>query len=190
MMVLLQERGCHNINFVSPTHVVPQILEALSLARGRGLNVPLVYNCGGYESIETLKLLDGVIDIYMPDFKYTDREAGRLLSRVADYPRVAEESLREMHRQVGDLELDSRGVARKGMLIRHLVLPNGFAGTRRAMRFIATDLSRNSYVNVMAQYRPIYRARRVRAIDRHVTHEEVNQARAFASAEGLRRGFQ
>jgi putative pyruvate formate lyase activating enzyme len=149
----------------------------------------VVYNCGGYESTEMLRLLDGVVDIYMPDLKYTDAEVGRLLSRVADYPRVVQRSLVEMHRQVGDLELDGRGIARRGLLIRHLVLPSGFAGTADAMRFIARSLSKDSYVNVMGQYRPAHRADRVQAINRYVTSEEVDQARRLAAAEGLWRGF-
>jgi putative pyruvate formate lyase activating enzyme len=189
MMLSLQESGCHNINLVSPTHVVPQVIEALAIARGSGLTLPVVYNCGGYESTEMLRLLDGVVDIYMPDLKYTDAEVGRLLSRVADYPRVVQRSLVEMHRQVGDLELDGRGIARRGLLIRHLVLPSGFAGTADAMRFIARSLSKDSYVNVMGQYRPAHRADRVQAINRYVTSEEVDQARRLAAAEGLWRGF-
>jgi putative pyruvate formate lyase activating enzyme len=190
MMLFLQSRGCHNINFVSPTHVVQQILEALIIARGKGLDIPLVFNCGGYESIDTLKLLDGIIDIYMPDLKYMDREAGRSLSRVADYPRVARDGLKEMHRQVGDLDLDDRGVARKGLLIRHLVLPGGLAGTKDAMRFISSCLSRDSYVNVMAQYRPVFRADKVKSINRYVSGEEVDQAMRIARDEGLWRGFE
>ncbi len=190
MMLSLQAKGCHNINFVSPTHVVQQILEALVIAREKGLDIPLVYNCGGYESIDTLKLLEGVIDIYMPDLKYMDREAGRSLSRVADYPRVAMESLKEMHRQVGVLDLDDRGVARKGLLIRHLVLPGGIAGTKDAMHFISNCLSRDTYVNIMSQYRPVFRAGRVKTINRHVSREEIDRARRVARSEGLWRGFE
>ena len=189
MMLTLQTNGCHNINLVSPTHVVQQILDALVIAREKGLNIPLVYNCGGYDSIDTLKLLDGVVDIYMPDLKYMDREAGRSLSRVADYPQVAKEALKEMNRQGGVLELDGRGGARRGLLIRQLVLPGRMAGTEEAMRFIATCLSRDSYINVMAQYRPVFKAKRVKPIDRYVTHEEVDRARKIAIKEGLWRGF-
>ncbi len=189
MMLSLQGAGCHNINFVSPTHVVPQILDALVIAREGGLRVPLVYNCGGYESLDTLRLLDGVIDIYMPDLKYMDCEIGRRLSGVEDYPEVARKALVEMHRQVGILDLDPQGVATRGVLIRHLVLPGGLAGTVEAMRFIANSLSKESYVNVMGQYRPMHRAHLVKEIDRYVTGDEVNEARRIAAREGLRRGF-
>lgn len=189
MMLHLQRMGCHNINLVSPTHVVPQILEALVIAREEGLSLPLVYNCGGYESIAVLELLDGVIDIYMPDIKYSDREIGRLLSRVADYPEAVRSALREMHRQVGDLAVDESGVARRGLLIRHLVLPEDLAGTGEAMRFIASEISKDSYVNIMAQYRPVFRSGRVKAIDRPVSPEEVRRARQMAVLEGLWRGF-
>ena len=137
MMLALQERGCHNVNLVTPTHVAPQILEALEIAVGLGLSVPLVYNCGGYESVETLKLLDGIIDIYMPDMKYSDEMNARRFSGVKDYPEVNRAAVKEMHRQVGDLQIDERGVARRGLLIRHLVLPNGVAGTEGVVSFVA-----------------------------------------------------
>jgi putative pyruvate formate lyase activating enzyme len=189
MMLSLQEEGCHNINLVSPTHVVPQILDALVIARESGLRLPLVYNCGGYESLETLRLLDGVVDIYMPDLKYMERETAWRLSQVENYPEVARKALVEMHRQVGILDLDTRGVAVRGLLIRHLVLPGGLAGTGEAMRFIANSLSKESYVNVMGQYRPMHRAHRVKEIDRYVTREEVDEAKRIATREGLHQGF-
>lgn len=157
MMRELQRAGCHNINLVTPTHQVPQILHGLLLAAAGGLTLPVVYNCGGYESLETLRLLDGIVDIYMPDFKYADAEVAERYSGVPGYPAAAEAAIREMHRQVGDLALDRRGVAIRGLLVRHLVLPNGLAGTERVMRFLA-GLSPDTYVNVMAQYRPCYRA--------------------------------
>ncbi len=188
-MLELQDRGCHNINFVSPSHVVAQILEALAIARERGLDVPLVYNCGGYDSLETLKLLDGIVDIYMPDAKYADEAVAKDLSRAPGYPDVMKAALKEMHRQVGDLALDERGVATGGLLIRHLVLPDGLAGTEEIVRFIADELSVESYVNVMAQYRPAYKAYDHESINRSITRTEYLEALDMASARGLHRGF-
>lgn len=189
VMLELQSRGCHNINFVSPSHVVAQILEALRIAYERGLKVPLVYNCGGYDSLETLRLLDGVVDIYMPDAKYAGEKIAMELSRAPGYPDIMKAALKEMHRQVGDLELDNRGIAVRGMLIRHLVLPNGLAGTQEIMRFIARELSTDSYVNVMAQYHPVYKAYEHSLLNRSITRIEYLEAREMASAEGLHRGF-
>jgi putative pyruvate formate lyase activating enzyme len=186
-MLFVQGLGCHNVNLVTPTHVVPQILGALALARRQGLGLPLVYNCGGYESVETLRLLDGVVQIYMPDFKYGDNDAGKKYSCVDDYFDRASEALREMHRQVGDLVLDERGIAQKGLLIRHLVLPGGLAGTEKVMEFIAQELSPNSYVNVMAQYHPQYRAREFPELDRRITSQEYQRAVEIAGEKGLAR---
>jgi putative pyruvate formate lyase activating enzyme len=186
MMLSLQQRGCHNINFVSPSHFVPQIVEALDIAAAQGLRLPLVYNCGGYESVETLKLLDGIFDIYMPDAKYASGEVAQQLSGATDYPERMQEGIREMHRQVGDLELDDRGTAFRGLLVRHLVLPNGLAGTKDTMAFLAS-LSANTYVNVMAQYRPCYRAGEVEAIARRPTPEEFREAVQMALDAGLTR---
>ena len=158
MMLSLQAAGCENINFVSPSHVVPQILAALALAVEGGLRLPVVYNSGGYDAVHTLRLLDGVIDIYMPDMKYSDDRVGEPLSGVSDYVARNRATVLEMHRQVGDLELDERGVARRGLLVRHLVLPDGLAGTADVARFLADDVSRDTYINVMDQYRPAYNA--------------------------------
>ncbi|MFB3820212.1 MAG: radical SAM protein [Candidatus Methylomirabilales bacterium] len=185
-MLALQDMGCHNINLVTPTHQVPQILAALAVAAGRGLRLPLVYNCGGYESVETLELLEGVIDIYMPDFKYWEAPVGRELSGVPDYPDVARAAVREMHRQVGDLVVDGRGVARRGLLVRHLVLPAGLAGTERVMRFLA-DLSPDTYVNVMSQYHPRHLAARHPDLSRGVSRQEVAAGVAAARSAGLHR---
>jgi len=187
MMLSLQQQGCHNINLVSPTHVVPQILEALQIAAGLGLSIPLVYNCGGYDSVETLKLLDGIIDIYMPDMKYSDERNARRFSGVKDYPRANREAVKEMHRQVGDLELDERGVAKRGLLVRHLVLPNGIAGTEGVVRFIAREISPNTYLNVMAQYYPCHRAFKIPSLSRPLTKEEFAEAVNLARAYGLER---
>ncbi len=189
MMLSLQKGGRHNINFVTPTHVVPQILDALVIARSHGLTVPLVYNCGGYESVETLELLDGVIDIYMPDAKYSDNAVGKALCNVPDYWDVCRAALKEMHRQVGDLQIDARGVATRGLLVRHLVLPEGLAGTPEVMRFLADDISENTYVNVMEQYRPCYRADEDARLRRRITVEEFAEALDEARKRGLHRGF-
>ena len=158
MMLFLQKRGCHNINFVTPSHQVYQILAALPLAIEGGLNVPLVYNTGGYDALETLRLLDGVVDIYMPDFKFWDPQVARDLCQAEDYPEIARQAVKEMHRQVGDLVVDESGVARRGLLVRHLVLPDDLAGTREIMEFLAREISPRTYVNVMGQYRPCGRA--------------------------------
>jgi putative pyruvate formate lyase activating enzyme len=185
-MVGLQRRGCHNVNLVSPSHFVPQILAALGPAVEAGLNVPLVYNTGGYDSVKTLRLLDGVIDIYMPDAKYADAEVAERLSGAGDYPQVMRAALAEMHRQVGDLQMDDRGVARRGLLVRHLVMPNGVAGTPEIMRFLAS-LSADTYVNVMAQYRPCYEAHDYPQIARRITREEYREAVQAARDAGLHR---
>ena len=169
MMLELQDRGCHNINWVSPSHVVPQILAGLLIATERGLRLPLVYNTGGYDSLEMLRLLDGVVDIYMPDVKYADEAVGRRLSRVVDYPNRNQAAVREMHRQVGDLVVDASGLAVRGLLVRHLVLPGNLAGTDRIVRFLAEEISPDTYVNLMAQYRPCYRAREHPPLDRRPT---------------------
>ncbi|MEO0129495.1 MAG: radical SAM protein, partial [candidate division WOR-3 bacterium] len=148
MMIELQALGCHNINLVTPTPWVPQIVVALSLAQQNGLKIPIVYNCGGYESIETLKMLEGIIDIYMPDIKYGDNEKGEKYSKVPDYWDVVRQALKEMHRQVGDLVIEN-GIAKRGLLIRHLVLPNGIADSKNCLAFIANEISKNSFVNIM-----------------------------------------
>jgi putative pyruvate formate lyase activating enzyme len=185
-MMGLQRRGCHNINFVSPSHFVPQILAALGPAVESGLSVPLVYNTGGYDSLATLRLLDGVIDIYMPDAKYADAEVAKRLSGAEDYPRVMRAAIAEMHRQVGDLRTDERGIATRGLLVRHLVMPGGLAGTPEIMRFLAS-LSEDTYVNVMAQYRPCYRADEYPEIARRITRGEYLEAVQAALDAGLHR---
>ncbi len=182
--------GCHNINLVTPTHFVPQIVEALVLAVERGLRIPLVYNCSGYESVETLRLLDGIIDIYMPDVKYSDNACARKYSGVKDYWDVARPALQEMHRQVGDLELNQNGIARRGLLVRHLVLPNGLAGSRAVIDFIANEISRDTYINIMDQYRPAFRASRYPELDRPITLAEFDEVVNYAQRRGLHRGFE
>ncbi len=187
LMLRLQQIGCHNINFVTPSHVVPHIVEAVTIAADRGLNVPLVYNSGGYDSVETLRLLDGVIDIYMPDFKFMEAGVSDELMNAPDYPQVVQAAIREMHRQVGDLQTDEHGIARRGLLIRHLVMPEGLAGTREAMRFLATEISRNTYVNIMNQYRPCGKAHSYPRIGRTITRDEYAQALEIAQQEGITR---
>ena len=188
-MLKLQAIGCHNINFVTPTHYVPQLMAALPLAIEGGLDIPLVYNCGGYESLEIIRLLDGVIDIYMPDVKFTSSETSRRFCNASDYPEVVKSVLKEMHRQVGDLKVDSRGIAERGLLIRHLVMPHGLAGTEEAMKFIAQELSPGSYVNIMAQYRPMHRAVDFPELNRSVTMAEFHEALEIAKRYGIHRGF-
>jgi putative pyruvate formate lyase activating enzyme len=187
LMLDLQDRGCHNINFVTPTHVVPQILEALVIAAGEGLSLPLVYNSGGYDSVETLRLLDGVIDIYMPDFKFWDPAVSQQLANAENYGKMARAALKEMHRQVGDLVLDNQGLARRGLLVRHLVLPDGQAGTSQVARFLAREISPDTFINIMAQYHPAGHAGCYPAIDRRITTAEYVDALRMAREEGLHR---
>jgi putative pyruvate formate lyase activating enzyme len=187
VMLELQRSGCHNINFVTPSHVVPQILESLRLAVEAGLRIPLVYNSGGYDRVSTLRLLDGIVDIYMPDFKFWDAKVAADACDAPDYPAVARRALVEMHRQVGDLVIDESGVATRGVLIRHLVLPGNMAGTREVMRFIAGDVSPNSYVNIMAQYRPCGRADEVEGLEDFPTTTDYTEAVRAAKEEGIRR---
>lgn len=216
MMLQLQAAGCHNINLVSPTHVVAQILEALELAAERGLHLPLVYNTGGYEggfepwvvkraqrararraprgsdrkehdSREPLELLEGIVDIYMPDMKYSDEGTAFKYSGIHHYPEINRQAVKEMHRQVGDLEIDSKGVAVRGLLVRHLVLPQGLAGTKEVVEFLAQEISPHTYLNVMAQYRPCYRAFDFPELSRPVTREEFQEAIRLARGAGLER---
>jgi len=186
MMLGLQAQGCHNINLVSPSHVVPQILAGLLLAAEAGLRLPLVYNTGGYDSLKTLALLDGVVDIYMPDMKYADEEVAHRFSGVRDYPAVNQAAVKEMHRQVGDFRVDERGVAQRGLLVRHLVLPEGLAGTAEIVRFLRDECSPQTYINVMAQYRPCYRAHELPPLDRPITSQEYRAAARLAQEAGLR----
>jgi putative pyruvate formate lyase activating enzyme len=189
MMLVLQAQGCHNINFVTPEHVVPQILEALLLAVERGLCLPLVYNTSAYDSLDSLALMDRIVDIYMPDFKFWNPEKARLYLNAPDYPEAARRAIREMHRQVGPLVTDERGVALRGVLLRHLVMPNGAAGTAEVMQWIARELSPETYVNLMAQYRPAAHvtAKRFPEINRCITAAEFQQAGDAFRAAGLHR---
>ncbi len=186
LMIELQRLRCHNINLVTPTHYVPGIIEALRIAIRLGLRVPLVYNCGGYESLEVLRLLDSIVDIYLPDFKYAGgRQAAKYSSGAKDYPEVAAAAIEEMHRQVGDLVVDEDGVAVRGLMVRHLIMPDNLAGTDRFLQFVAERLSASTYVNLMAQYRPENRAREYPELAHRITREEYLQARAWAREAGL-----
>jgi putative pyruvate formate lyase activating enzyme len=189
MMIELQNQGCHNINWVTPSHVVPQALEALVLAADMGLSLPIVFNSSGYDSVEMLRLLDGVVDIYMPDFKFWDRAVAARLAKARDYPAIARAALQEMHRQVGDLEMDDRGLARRGLLVRHLVLPNGLAGTDKIAHWLTQELSPETYINVMGQYHPEGEAHEVtyQDIARPISAEEFGGAMTQARQAGLKR---
>ena len=187
MMLDLQDRGCHNINFVSPSHVVAQILAAVEIAASKDLHLPLVYNTGGYDSPEALALLDGVIDIYMPDMKYGDSSVARKYSKVRNYVEANRLAVREMHRQVGDLVVDEKGLARRGLLIRHLVLPDNLADTEKVLEFIAHEISANTYLNLMDQYHPCYRADEYPPLRRPITALEYRAALSIAERHGLRR---
>jgi putative pyruvate formate lyase activating enzyme len=189
MMLELQAQGCHNINFATPEHVAPQIVEALPYAIEQGLRLPLVYNTSAYDSMESLELLDGLVDIYMPDFKYWDSEMARKYSRAPDYPAVARRAIKEMHRQVGNLIIEDNGLARHGLLIRHLVMPEDVAGTPAVMQWIADELSPETFINVMAQYRPAGKVSRsdYAEINRRVTPLEYERALDAAWRAGLKR---
>lgn len=187
MMIRLAEGGCHNINFVTPTHVVPQLLEALLHAIPQGLRVPLVYNSSGYDSVETLELLEGVFDIYMPDFKFWDEKWAERYCQAPDYRTVVTTAIREMYRQVGDLVTDDRGVAVRGLLVRHLVMPNQIAGTREIMNFLGGEISANTYVNIMDQYRACGKAHEDQWINRRLTSQEFRDALDAARKAGLKR---
>lgn len=190
MMLYLQNRGCHNINFVTPTHFTPQIVDALIIAREKGLEIPLVYNCGGYESVSTLKLLDKIIDIYMPDIKYSNDKSALLYSGAPNYWEIVKSAIKEMYRQVGDLVISSFGIAKRGLLIRHLVLPNDVAGSKKVLEFIVKEISIDSYVNIMDQYRPTYLAHKFPKISRPITNDEYFFVVKYAQKLGLYRGFE
>ena len=189
MMLTLQNAGCHNINFVTPTHVVPQILEALVLAEEEGLKVPLVYNSSGYDSVETLQLLEGVFDIFMPDAKYGSDEPALKYSQAPEYTHIMKAAIKEMHRQVGDLSLDEEGIAMHGLLVRHLVLPCDLAGTAEVVRFISEEISKETYLNIMPQYHPEHNACNFQELDRRITIKEYKNALLLAVQADLARGL-
>jgi len=186
MMLELQKRGAHNINLVTPTHMVPHIVKAVRIAAAGGLRLPLVYNTSAYDNIEVIRMLDGIIDIYLPDFKYQDGAlAGKYSSGANNYPEVAAETIKEMHRQAGVLEVDDSGVARRGLIIRHLVMPDNIAGTDRFVEWVAQELTKDTYVNIMDQYHPEHKAFDYPEISRRITNEEYRQAIQWARSASL-----
>ena len=187
IMLDLQKAGAHNINFVTPSHVVPQILEALPLAASQGLRVPLVYNTGAYDRVKTLKLLDGVFDIYMPDSKFARPDYADRYCGAKDYPKRARAAIKEMYRQVGNLTMDENGLAVRGLLVRHLVMPDNLAGTEEWMDFLGREISKNTYVNIMDQYRPCGQAFEFPELSRGITPREFKQALKAAEKAGLSR---
>lgn len=189
IMLALQKRECHNINLVTPTHFVPQILKSLKLAIKMGLRIPIVYNSSGYESVRTLKLLDGIVDIYLPDARYADDEIARKYSSAPDYFEIMKKALKEMHRQVGDLVTDKIGIAYSGLIVRHLVLPEGLSGTKKIMRFIAREISPYTYISLMAQYFPAYQAGQFPPLSRRINRKEYREALRAFEEEGLGNGW-
>ena len=187
IMLSLQNEGCHNINFVTPTHQMPMTLKSLLIAAEKGLQLPIVYNCGGYESLHAIEILDGVVDIYMPDFKYSDPAMALKYSNAGDYPQAAMAAIKEMHRQVGDLITDQRGIAMRGLLVRHLVLPKGIAGTAGVVKYIAEEISKNTYINIMDQYHPCFKAFDHPPLNRKITPQEYADAVQMAIDAGLKR---
>jgi putative pyruvate formate lyase activating enzyme len=185
IMISLQESGCHNINIVTPTHVVPQILQALMIGIEKGLRLPLVYNTGGYDEVRVLKLIKGVFDIYMPDFKFTDPTIAKEFTGAPDYPETVKNAIKEMHNQVDDLIIEN-GIAKRGLIVRHLVLPYGSAGTKEVAKFIAS-ISKNTYLNVMAQYRPCGYAYKFEKLSRNINSQEYEEALSIVKEEGLYR---
>lgn len=187
IMIDLQNQGCHNINLVSPSHIIPQFLASLLIAIPSGLYIPIIYNTGGYDSIEMLSLLDGIIDIYMPDIKYSDQDTALRLSKVHNYPQVNQRAVKIMYSQVGDLQINEAGLATHGLLVRHLVLPNNLAGTRQIIQFLSEDVSKNTYLNLMDQYRPEYDASNYPEINRIITGNEYSSAIDITRQAGIHR---
>jgi putative pyruvate formate lyase activating enzyme len=185
----LQEQGCHNVNLVTPTHYVPQILKALGIARERGFDLPIVYNTSGYESLETLRLLDGIVDIYLPDMRYNDNAIALRYSIAPHYVEINRAAIREMYRQVGNLVIDEEGIAKRGLIIRHLVLPGGLSGTEGVMKFLAEEISRDVYISLMSQYFPAYKANEFPEINRRITEAEYDAAYDSKMRYGLKNGW-
>ena len=188
-MVWLQEQGCHNLNLVTPTHFMPQFLKALGIARERGFDLPIVYNTSGYESLESLRLLDGIVDIYMPDLRYGDEAAGIRYSAAPHYPEINRAAVKEMFRQVGNLVIDEAGLAKRGLIVRHLVLPGGLSGTEAIMKFLAEDISKDIYISLMSQYFPAYKANGIKELSRRITTDEYEAARVIMEKYGLENGW-
>lgn len=187
MMISLQNQGCHNINLVTPTPQVPQIAKSLQIAIEKGLRIPLVYNTSSYDSLETLKLLDGIFDIYMPDAKYSDDKMALRYSNAPNYFEIMKRSIKEMHRQVGDLIVNEEGIAQRGLLVRHLVLPNNIAGSEKIFEFLSREISKNTFLNIMDQYYPCYKAFEYPELSRKITKEEFQEVVSLAKKIGLKR---
>jgi putative pyruvate formate lyase activating enzyme len=188
-MLWLQEQGCHNLNLVTPTHFMPQILKALGIARERGFNLPIVYNTSGYDAVEALKLLDGIVDIYLPDMRYSEDGIARRYSAALDYPDANRAAIKEMYRQAGNLVLDKNGIAKRGLIIRHLVLPNGLSGSESIMKFLAEEISKDVYISLMSQYFPAYKATTMKELSRRITAEEYEEAYQAMQKYGLENGW-
>ena len=188
-MVWLQEQGCNNLNLVTPTHFMPQILKAIGMARERGFHLPIVYNTSGYESIEALLLLDGIVDIYLPDMRYSENTAALKYSVAPHYPEINRAAVREMYRQVGNLALDEAGIAQRGLIVRHLVMPGGISGTEGVMKFLSEEISKDVYISLMSQYFPAYRAKEFKEINRRITSTEYEEARRIMEQYGLENGW-
>jgi putative pyruvate formate lyase activating enzyme len=188
-MLWLQEQGCHNLNLVTPTHFMPQILNALGIARERGFHLPIVYNTSGYESLESLRILDGIVDIYLPDMRYSEDETARKYSVAPHYPEINREAIREMFQQVGNLQLDENGVAKRGLIVRHLVLPHGLSGTKGVMKFLAEEISKDVHVSLMSQFFPAFKANEMKELTRRITAKEYEEARRIMEKYGLENGW-
>jgi putative pyruvate formate lyase activating enzyme len=188
-MIWLQEQGCHNLNLVTPTHFMPQILKALGIARKRGFTLPIVYNTNGYESLEALRLLDGIVDIYLPDMRYSDDAVSRTYSVAPHYPEINRAAVKEMFRQVGNVVLNDDGIATRGLIIRHLVLPNGLSGTDGVMKFLVDDISKDVYISLMSQYFPAYKANGIKDLSRRITPDEYEDAYHVMQKYGLENGW-
>ena len=188
-MLWLQEQGCHNVNLVTPTHFMPQILKAIGIALERGFRLPLVYNTSGYDSLESLKLLDGIVDIYLPDMRYSDNQTSLKYSIAPHYPEINRVAVKEMYRQVGNLVMDENGIAKRGLIIRHLILPCGLSGTERIMKFLAEQISKDVYISLMSQYFPAYKAHEFKELSRRITAEEYEEAYQIMQKYGLENGW-
>jgi len=188
-MLQLQEMGCHNINLVTPTHVMPQILKGLQIAISKGLKIPIIYNTGGYELPEIIKLMNGIVDIYLPDMRYADNDMAIKYSAAKDYPEFNRTALKEMHRQAGVAKFDGEGIIKKGVIIRHLILPNNISGTEKIMRFIAKELSTDTYISLMSQYFPCYKTNKISELSRRITYEEYEEAKCIMEKHGLYNGW-
>jgi len=188
-MLWLQEQECHNLNLVTPTHFMPQILKALEIAKERGFNLPIVYNTSGYETVEALRLLDGIVDIYLPDMRYSEDRHAMRFSVAPYYRAVNQAAVKEMFRQVGNLVIDENGIAKQGLIVRHLILPNNFSGTQGVMKFLAEEISKDVYISLMSQYFPAYKAHDIEGLSRRIAEKEYDDAYQIMQEYGLDNGW-